>query len=155
MRILLAILSLSGFPTALALVGCRGGEQTPPPAPSAPTAAPGAPTSTSASTGLGTQQTAGPFAVTLTASPAPPKTGNVKFSADVKRAGQPVTDATVTLSLSMPSMNMASPAVTLAKTGDHYEGTGNLSMAGESEAKISVTAGSDSGTATYRFTAGQ
>jgi nitrogen fixation protein FixH len=132
------------------LVGCGGGSNQTTPSPSqtgSGTAATG--------TALGTAAAAGPFQVTLTTAPAAPKVGDTRFQAQVTRDGQPVKDATVTVSLSMPSMNMGGPETTLKPTGDRYEGTANLGMGGEYQTKTTVTAGSDMGTAVFQFMATQ
>jgi hypothetical protein len=130
------------------LAGCsRGAEQpAPPPAAGGETAA--------AEAALGTAQTAGPFQVTLATEAPGPKAGETRFQAKVSRGGQPVTGATVGLSLSMPSMKMSGPDVTLKPAGDQYEGAANLGMAGEWEAKVTVSAGRETGSATYHFFAG-
>ncbi|HXG24514.1 MAG TPA: FixH family protein [Chthonomonadales bacterium] len=151
MRRLLGVsVFLSILAVAWALAGCRGGEQTaaPPPTTMPPTSTT-APTATGAT--LGTEQAAGPFQVTLSTEPAAPKVGDTHFELRISRGGQPVTDATVQLSLSMPSMNMAGPEATLESGGEHYHTTAKLGMAGEWEARVTVTADGESGTATYRF----
>lgn len=131
-----------------ALAGCRPGtEQTTAPPPAGTGAA-------VAGAALGTEQTAGPFMVTLSTEN-PPKAGETQFEATVTRNGQPVTDATVNVNLSMPSMQMAGPEVTLKPAGDHYEGTANLSMGGDWQAKTTVSAGGETGTAIYDFNASQ
>lgn len=105
---------------------------------------------------LGTEQSAGAFQVTLSTDPAAPKTGDTRFQAKVTNGGQPATDATVNLSPSMPSMQMKGPEATLKHMdGGSYEGTANLSMTGEWEAKTTVTGGGDTGTTVHRFTASQ
>ena len=135
------------------LAGCGGGTQGPPAPPAGTdTGTGGAPATTAA---LGSEQAAGPFQVTLFTKPSAPKAGETKFQAKVLKGGQPVTDATVTVSLSMPSMKMSGPEITLKPTGEQYEGSGNLAMGGEYEAKTTVAAGADSGTTVYRFSAGQ
>lgn len=139
--LLLGALALTG-----PLAGCRG--RTEP----AATPPPGAPPVAGAS--IGTPQPAGPFEVTLSTE-TPPKMGDTRFEATVTRNGQPVTDATVNLDLSMPSMQMAGPDVTLKPSGNDYEGTANLSMGGEWQAKTTVSAGGETGTAIYNFNASQ
>jgi hypothetical protein len=129
--------------------GC-GGPQAPPP-PSVDTGAPA-----SAAAPAGAEQAAGPFRITLSTHPADPKVGEAHLVAKVARGGEPVTDATVEISLSMPSMKMVGPEVTLNHTdGGSYEGTANLSMAGDWEAKTTVTVGGESGTAVHTFSAAQ
>lgn len=146
------MLLLVGVALMWILSGCAGNDQptTPPPA------ATGMSTPTGAGAALGTAQAAGPFQVTLSTQPAAPRSGDTRFQAKVTKGGQPVTDATVNLSLSMPSMNMAGPEASLQHMdGGSYEGTANLSMGGDWEAKTSVAGGGDTGTAVHRFTASQ
>lgn len=107
---------------------------------------------TTAGGALGTSQAAGPFTVVLNTAKNPPEVGEARFTADVTRDGQPVNAATVTLKLSMPSMNMGGPEVTLTPVEGHYGGVADLSMAGEWQADVVVTSGNDTGTATYVFT---
>lgn len=116
-----------------------------------------APTSTpETGAALGTPQEAGPFQVTLSLKPAQPKVGDARFTAKVTRDGQPVTNGTVKLDTSMPTMNMGDPDTALKHTrGGVYEGTLNLSMGGYWEAKVIISAGGATGTATYGFTAMQ
>jgi nitrogen fixation protein FixH len=141
-----ALLFIGAFALAWGLAGCRG--QTGQPAATPPSGAPPA----VAGAALGTEQAAGPFQVTLSTA-ATPKVGETSFQVKVARDGQPVNGATVAMSLSMPSMQMAGPEVTLQPAGSRYEGTANLTMAGEWEAKTTVTAGGETGAAAYRFTA--
>lgn len=132
------------------LAGCdRAAEQTATPPPAG-----GRPAATAPS--LGTQQPAGPFQVTLSTDPAAPRVGDTRFEARITRDGQPATGATVRVSLSMPSMQMVGPEVSLEPTGDDtYAGMANLSMGGEWQADVSVSAGGESGTAVYQFSASQ
>jgi hypothetical protein len=147
-RIFGALLLIGVLALTWTLTGCRGGtEQTA----TQPSAGTGAATTGAA---LGMEQPAGPFQATLSTE-TPPKMGETRFVAKVTRNGQPITDATVKVSLSMPSMNMAGPVVTLKPSGSQYEGPANLSMGGAWQAVTTVTAGSDTGTATYQFNAGQ
>jgi hypothetical protein len=132
------------------LAGCNRTEETTPAA-----TPPAAGTTATQGVALGTEQTAGPFQVTLSTEPAAPKAGDTRFTARVTRDGKTVTGATVKVDLSMPSMNMGGPSVTLKPRGDHYEGTAKLGMGGAWQAKTTVSAGSDTGTAVYEFTAGQ
>ncbi len=104
---------------------------------------------------LGSEEAAGPFRVTLTTEPAEPKVGTATLKAAVTREGKPVKDATVRVSLSMPTMSMGGPEVTLEPAGSGYQGTADLSMGGDFEAKVTVTAGGDTGTTTYHFVAMQ
>ena len=148
-------LTVGALALTWALAGCGGGTDQTATAPSPSTGTPAAPTTTATAGSLGAEQTAGPFQVALTTEPAAPKVGDTRFRAQVTRDGQPVKDATVTVSLSMPSMNMGGPETTLTAAGGHYEGTANLGMGGEYQAKATVTAGGDTGTAVYRFSASQ
>ncbi|MBI3911028.1 MAG: FixH family protein [Armatimonadetes bacterium] len=119
-----------------------------------PPASVGAPKQAGA--GLGTPQPAGVFQVTLSTEPSAPKMGEMRFRAHVSRDGQPVSDAQLNLSLSMTSMKMIGPEVTLEPAGDgEYEATANLSMGGGWEAKVTITAGGETGTAVYHFTVSQ
>ena len=154
MKTMLAVgLTVGALSLTWALAGCGGSDQstTPPPAPPAPAA----PSAAVTGAALGTEAAAGPFQVALTTEPAAPKVGDTRFHSRVTKDGQPVKDATVTVSLSMPSMNMGGPETTLTPAGDHFEGTANLGMGGEYQAKTTVTAGGDTGTAVYRFSASQ
>lgn len=137
------------------LAGCAGGTNQTSTAP--PQTKSGATATSSAATGagLGTAAAAGPFKVTLTSVPAAPKVGETRFQAQVTRDGQPVKNATVTVSLSMPSMDMGGPETTLKAAGEQYAGTANLGMGGEYQAKTTVTAGGDTGTAHFHFMASQ
>ena len=157
-RTLLGVLLLAG-----GLMGCSPqAEQASAPAETAPAETAPATTGTaSATTGatpatagaaLGTSQAAGPFTVVLNTARNPPEVGEARFTADVTRDGQPVNAATVTLKLSMPSMNMGGPEVTLTPVEGHYGGVADLSMGGEWQADVVVTSGNDTGTATYVFT---
>ena len=146
---------LGGIIVAGLLSGCN-----PQPEQTTPTesAAPPAKTETNAGTetatkgaALGTGQAAAPFQVVLTTPTMPPKVGDTPFTAQVTRGGTPVTGATVNLKLSMPSMNMGGPEVTLAPAGDRYTGNANLGMAGEWQAEVVMKAGNETGTAVYLF----
>jgi nitrogen fixation protein FixH len=149
-RILGILLLLWALALTWLVAGCRpGAEQT-------TTSPPGGGAPAVAGAALGTEQAAGPFQVTLSTDPAAPKVGETRFQAKVSRSGQPVSGATVRVSLSMPSMNMAGPEVTLKPAGaGEYEGTANLGMAGDWQAKTTVSAGADTGAAIYQLTAGQ
>ena len=146
---------LAGIIVAGLLSGCnQQPEQTSP----TQGAAPQANTETNARSGtqtkgaaLGTEQAAAPFQVVLTTPTMPPKVGDTPFTAQVTRGGTPVTGATVNLKLSMPSMNMGGPEVTLSPVEDRYEGRANLSMAGEWQAEVGVKSGNETGTAVYVF----
>jgi hypothetical protein len=143
---LIALSFIAGAALAWTLAGCRGQTDqgaTPPPG-----------ASPVAGAALGTPQPAGPFEVVLSTENTA-KVGDTRFEAKVTRDGQPVTDATVNLSLSMPTMQMVGPDVMLKPAGEEYEGTANLSMGGQWQAKTTVTAGGDTGTAIYSFDASQ
>lgn len=102
----------------------------------------------------GTQQ-AGPFQVTLIAAP---KVGQTRFETRVWRDGKPVTDARVTLNLSMPYMRHGATVerlqsqTSLDPTYAQYTGTAKL-MPGTYRAVVSVRAGDDKGSAVYGFEA--
>ena len=137
------------------LAGCGGNNQAPSVPPAGTDTGPGGAPAASAAA-LGTEQTAGPFQVTLATEPTEPKAGETRFEATVSRNGEPVTNATVNLELSMPSMKMMGPEVTLDHTeGGEYAGTAKLTMGGEWQAKTAVSAGGETGTAVYEFTASQ
>lgn len=143
---------------ALALVwvlsGCGGSQQTTGTPTTAPPNEAGQPVS-AVGASIGSEQAAGPFQVTLSTEPSAPKVGETRFTARVTKGGQPVKDATIAISLSMPAMKMEGPEVTLKAASDRYEGTANLAMGGDYEAKTTVSAGGDSGTALFQFTASQ
>ena len=87
---------------------------------------------------------AGNVEVTLTTQPDPPKMGETTFEATVMMGGQPVTDADVAVELfmaAMPEMKMAEMRNTVAlkhEGGGRYRGTGNVMMAGNWDATVSV-----------------
>lgn len=131
-----------------AFIGC--GKQQPSTG-TAPGKAPSASTSAPVSAGrLGTEQSAGPFAVTLTSTPTPPRVGKAHFMAMVMKNGQHVRDATVRVIPSMPSM--AGSEVNMEPMGNEYGATVDLSMPGDWTAEVDIALGGDSGTAEYRFT---
>lgn len=147
-------LAVTALALAGALAGCGGREQ--------PTNSPPALTGSGASVtaaALGSEAAAGPFQVSLTTEPAAPKVGDTRFRVTVTKDGQPVKEAAVTVSLSMPGMNMGGPTTTLQPvpkdTGGQYEGSASLGMGGEYQAKTTVTAGGDTGTAVFQFMATQ
>ena len=90
------------------------------------------------------QLPAGNVEVTLTTMPDPPKMGETTFEAMVMMGGQPVTDADVSVELfmpAMPEMKMAEMRNTVAlkhEGGGRYRGTGNVMMAGNWDATVSV-----------------
>lgn len=129
---------------ALALVGCGQKQQPTPSADAAPKVDANA-------VALGKANTAGRYTVTLFTSEAPIKVGDVPFSATVERAGAPVKDATVKLTLSMPKMNMPGPSVPLQWDGKEYAGKVEAGMAGEWQADLQVDAGAESGHAAWIF----
>ncbi|HEY0868568.1 MAG TPA: FixH family protein [Fimbriimonas sp.] len=137
------------------VAGCSSTKQAdaPPPATDAPVAT----QPSSSAPGLGTKQEKEHFAVTLETEPAEPKMGKVNFVAEVWHHGEPAPGQTVRVETSMPSMNMDGPSVDLKPTtGNVYEGTADLPMGGEYEAKVSV--GGAEGHAnefTYRFNVSQ
>ena len=87
---------------------------------------------------------AGNAEITLTTQPDPPKMGETTFEAMVMMGGQPVTDADVSVELfmpAMPSMNMAEMRNSFPlkhEGGGRYRGPGNVMMAGNWDATVSV-----------------
>ena len=85
--------------------------------------------------------------ITLTSQPDPPKMGETTFEAMVMQGGQPVTDADVSVELfmaAMPSMKMPEMknSIPLKHEGNgRYRGTGNVMMAGNWDATVSVKRG--------------
>lgn len=137
---------------ALGLAGCgnRANEQTGEPstqpgvASQVPPDVPGA--------ALGTVQTAGDFSVNFRVEDAAVKQGENQFVAVVTRDGAPVTDATVNVVLSMPAMNMYGSEIVLRHTdAGRYEATGNITMAGDWQADVTVTSGGAEGKTVYDF----
>jgi hypothetical protein len=92
----------------------------------------------------GGEPPAGSAEITLTTEPDPPRTGETTFEAMVMMGGQPVTDAEVSVELfmaAMPSMNMAEMRNSVPLThagGGRYRGAGNVMMAGNWDATVSV-----------------
>jgi nitrogen fixation protein FixH len=87
--------------------------------------------------------------------PEHPTEGPVRFHAMILRADQPVTDAKVELSLSMPTMEMGGPTIPLQhRSNGIYEGDADLSMGGEWQARLTIQ-GPDgqTGLASYQFVA--
>ena len=89
----------------------------------------------------------GNIEITLTSQPDPPKMGETTFEAMVMQGGQPVTDADVSVELfmaAMPSMKMPEMknSIPLKHEGNgRYRGTGNVMMAGNWDATVSVKRG--------------
>lgn len=135
---------LAGLTVMLAFAGCGPKPRPAPPSSSAPVADPGA-------VPLGRADAAGPFQVTLSAAKEPVKVGDVRFTADVERAGTPVKDATVKVTLSMPSMGMPGPSAPLTWKDNRYAGTVKAGMAGDWQADVAVEASGQSGTAAFTF----
>ena len=87
---------------------------------------------------------AGNVDVTLATQPDPPRMGETTFEAMVMMGGQPVTDADVSVELfmpAMPEMKMAEMRNSVAlkhEGGGRYRGTGNVMMAGNWDATVSV-----------------
>ena len=100
---------------------------------------------------LGTQKDAGPYKVLLMTPVSDLKAGNAPFMAHVTKDGKDVTDASVMLDLSMPSMNMDGPHVDLKHTqGNAYEGQGEV-MSSPYVAKVNVTGKAGKGAAEFSF----
>lgn len=140
---------------ALAIVilawGCGDAKQDTAPPTTEPATSAGAPEAPKGAS-LGTERANEHFAITLTAKPAELKVGMAEFSARVLHHGQPTEAATVKVSLSMPSMNMGGPEITLKHTSNGvYEGEADLSMGGDWQAKVSVEQEGHPGEATYDF----
>lgn len=82
--------------------------------------------------------------VTLTTQPDPPRMGETTFEAMVMMGGQPVTDADVSVELFMPAMpDMKMPEMRHSFPLEHagggrYRGPGNVMMAGNWDATVSV-----------------
>lgn len=100
---------------------------------------------------LTTAQSAGDFTVNLSVV-GTPQEGENAFVATVTRDGQPVSDATVQVILSMPAMEMYGEELELEHTdAGQYEGTGNLTMAGDWQADVTITVGETEGKTVYDF----
>jgi len=129
------------FGLSLLAAGCGGGDAPPsrdPQQASTPTAG-----ESRAPAGQG-------LAIDFRSEPDPPESGDNALEVAVKRAdGSPVTDATVTVTFSMPAMpSMNMPAMRSAATLAHeasgrYRGTGQLSMDGTWNVLVTVTKGPD------------
>ena len=89
----------------------------------------------------------GDVEVTFKSEPDPPKAGDNTFDVMVMSAGQPVTDADVSVEFFMPAMpsmkmpEMRSTVTLKHEGGGRYRGTGNVMMAGSWDATISVKRG--------------
>ncbi len=106
---------------------------------------------------LGTAQQAGPFTVTLIASP---QLGRTRFEARVSRDGAYVTDAQVRLSLSMPYHKHGGTSDRLAdvdvnRQGGQYAGSIKLKMEGIYQARVTVQGAGQKGAAAYSFKVGK
>lgn len=126
------------------LVGCGDNSSVPPKS-----------SSGASSSAAAAEKDAGPFKVSLKTVPADPKAGTTAFEIAVTRDGKPVSDATVSLTLSMPAMpGMKASEVALAGGANGiYKGSGNLSMAGEWDAKVSVKSSADEGSVSFKTNA--
>jgi len=109
------------------------------------------------SPGVGSTQLSGPLQVTLIGAPT---TGTSRFEVRVSRDGQPVTDAKVSLNLSMPYhkhgatfSRLALSNTSMASVYGQYVGTVRTKMEGIYDARVSVTSDGDKSTTSYRFDA--
>ncbi|HEY0867016.1 MAG TPA: FixH family protein, partial [Fimbriimonas sp.] len=88
---------------------------------------------------LGSPQGTKTFAVVLSTDPVEPKAGPTKFILKVLHQGEAFDGATARVETSMPAMGHAGPKVELKRvSGNTYEGTTKLPMAGAYEAKVFV-----------------
>ena len=144
-------IAIAALAIAVLAWGCGDSKQDNAP-PTADQPATGASPNVSKGVALGTEKANEHFAISLTAEPAELKVGKAKFIAKVLHHGQPTQGATVRVSLSMPTMNMGGPEITLNHTKDGiYEGEADLSMGGEWQAKVSVEQEGHPGEAVYDF----
>ena len=96
-----------------------------------------------------TEAPAGNVEITLTTQPDPPTIGEATFEATVMSGGQPVTDGDVSVELfmaAMPAMKMPEMRNTVAlkhEGGGRYRGRGNVMMAGNWDATVSVRRGGE------------
>lgn len=147
----IAVVSLTVL-CAIAIIGCGDSKQentttTVAPSPSEEKA-PAAPKGAT----LGSETSNEHFTITLTAEPKELKVGRATFLAKVLHHGQPTSGAAVKISLSMPSMNMGGPELTLKHSGNGvYKGEADLSMGGDWQAKVSVEQEGHPGEAIYIF----
>jgi hypothetical protein len=137
MKAVIAVMFLSGSFLATA---CGGGGQ-PAPAADAPAAT-------------------GNVEVTFKSEPDPPKMGDNTFDVMDMSGGQPVTDADVSVEFfmpAMPEMKMAEMRNTVAlkhESGGRYRGAGNVMMAGNWDATVTVKRGGQTiGTQKFPVTA--
>jgi hypothetical protein len=85
--------------------------------------------------------------VTLTSEPNPPRAGENTFDVMVMSGGQPVTDADVSVEFFMPAMptmkmpEMRNSVALKHEGGGRYRGAGNVMMAGNWDATVSVKRG--------------
>lgn len=102
---------------------------------------------------VGEPNATGPFTVTLAVAESPIKPGAVPFTASVFHQGKPVSDANVTVTLSMPKMGMPGPAghLTWDAKKKQYAGKVQAGMAGEWQADVTVDAAGQSGRAAWTF----
>lgn len=127
-------LPLGFLAMALVVTACGGGTQEAP-APETATA-PAAPASE-----------AGQLDITFASDPEPPRMGDNALTVTVMQGGQPVTDAEVSVTFfmaAMPEMKMPEMRNTVALTHDAngmYRGTGNVMMAGNWDATVTVRRG--------------
>lgn len=148
------IIASAAFVAAVLAWGCGDSKQDVSPSTIDQTTSTGAPKTPEAEKGasLGTERANEHFAITLTAEPSELKVGKAMFIAKVLHHGQPTENATVKLSLSMPSMNMGGPEVMLKHTSNGmYQGEADLSMGGDWQAKVTVDQEGHPGEAVYNF----
>jgi Cu(I)/Ag(I) efflux system membrane fusion protein/cobalt-zinc-cadmium efflux system membrane fusion protein len=94
--------------------------------------------------GAGTTATTATLDITFKSDPAAPKSGDVTLIVTVSNAGQPVTDADVSVVLSMPAMRTMNMPAMRAETrlaavgGGTYRGTGQLLTPGRWDVAVSV-----------------
>jgi hypothetical protein len=113
-------------------------------------------------TKIGMPQAAGPFQVTLTTIPVVPQNGANRFRVEVNRKGETVSDAEVTLTLTMPlhrhgGRSDVEPKITkrLLWTQPAYMGNVRLPMGGVWQAQVAVKSGAEKGTAHFKFLVGK
>ena len=154
MKAQISLVTVSALVVALIAWGCGDSKPDAPQATADQTTSTSAPkvSDVSSVASLGTEKANEHFAITLTAEPSEPKVGKAKFIAKVLHHGQPTDSANVKLSLSMPSMNMGGPEITLKHASNGmYEGEADLSMGGDWQAKVTVDQEGHPGEAVYNF----